>query len=111
MPSGEELIATRFKCRRCGMYFTDVDSFLHCEATPPQEKMEDIRKRKRANEKIQALGFKNIEDFREQMLRRLHGANYKDPKAEALPITNEITKEPEPEPGTPEWYEAHPEES
>lgn len=101
LPSGLEVMATKFRCRGCPRIYTDVDVYYNCKAKPPREKASVLKARDEvmrftggltSNELIQRVRQKRID--------------------EGKPLGSlENTGEKEPKPGTPEWYEAHPEES
>lgn len=67
LPNQQQCQSRGFRCRRCTLPFTDVDTFLHCEAQEPQETMKEVRQREKATSALQAAGFANKNDFIERL--------------------------------------------
>lgn len=67
LPNGSECRARGFRCRRCTLPFTDVDTFLHCEALAPQKTVVEQRKEDHAKETMAKAGFANTEEFLQKL--------------------------------------------
>lgn len=68
LPNDQQCKARGYRCRRCTLPFTDVDTFLHCEAQAPLESIKEVRLKEKADTALQRAGFEGIEDFREKVL-------------------------------------------
>jgi hypothetical protein len=105
LPDGTEVQATKYRCRGCSKIYTDVKAFFSCNAPSLPEPASE----RKAREQVKKITGLTSEDLVQGMvqLRKDQGRD--------LGILEEFDTQPkvekEPEPGTPEWYEAHPEES
>ena len=131
LPDNTLVFGVGYRCRRCHVPYTEVDVFLHCEAPEVQPLMREIRAERKKNEIVQAtFGKYGIADGSDliQRLKALQSKRLDEPAAEdgstseaeaeaPLPAGSEVPPDParasedEPEPGTPEYYEKHPEEA
>lgn len=102
LPDGTEVMATKFRCRGCPRVYTDVEVFYNCKAKRPREKASVLKAKE---EVLKFTGGMAADDLLKAIIERR--------KAAGLPTTDleQKLKEKEPQPGTPEWYESHPEES
>lgn len=93
-------------CRKCGEDSNQFEVFNHCEAPPPTIETKRVEK---VQKLTNAVGMAPRE-FLENL------ASFQASRGKVSQVITEKLKEfeeteKEPQPGTPEWYEAHPEES
>ena len=70
LPTGEWVIAVRFKCRRCAGYFTDISAYLNCEAPSFElsKPMKQVRQETKVTSTLQKIGLNSIDEFKEKLL-------------------------------------------
>lgn len=64
-----KVYAVGYTCRRCHFIFTDLDTFLSCEAPLPQPSMREVRQTEKANEAVKKAGFADVDDFKAKLLQ------------------------------------------
>jgi hypothetical protein len=102
-------------CRKCGLDSNEYTVFTACEAAPPAVETKRIEKVQRLTNAVGMAPkefLENLAQFQASRGKVSQVITEKLKEFESVEKADEVEKkEQEPQPGTPEWFEAHPEES
>lgn len=62
-----KVLAIGYRCVRCSLAYTDLDTFQNCEAPPLQPTMKEVRSTEKAKTKLKEAGINNTNDFIRQL--------------------------------------------